>query len=496
MTYPERLNLIVSINGVAVTSYVRPTSLKIESVLTSQVDTCSLTLEDAAALGVEEWMQIIVTDGATRIFGGYITSLNKKEGANLGVDVDVSASDFSVRFEKVIVKKQYKAQTDAQILADIFATYLSMEGYDAATYVSSIKLFDQIRFNRVTLPEVINQLCSLTGADWYVDEFQRLHYFPANAAALTAPFELSDTPNLTLSFPYSDFNVNRDGSGIVNRVEVVGGNYLSEDTTFYLPGTGQENRILLPFRMSAPDGYSAIRVWRNDGTEAVPVWTSMTVKVGYIDDLAGVNEVLYYYQDKVIEQQNPFPALPNALRIFAKYEVPLRTRIRDDASYAHYGLWFDEVITDSNITTKQAARLAAAAKLALASFGKVAISLSTAQPGLRAGQIVTVGNALHGIKGSYTVQRVSIEVGIYGRAVYRVELGTYSPDFFDFLVKLARKIKQAPPWREDEVLDEVLQAIESITLAESTAQSTSVGPYYFSETLADAFIWGFGTFQP
>lgn len=504
MTFPARLSLTVTLDGVDVSNYVDPKNFSINNALTRQVDTCTLTLEDARAVGPQAWQELVVLDGASRLFGGYVTDIDREEGAAteeasppsvMGLDCTLTASDYSIRLDKVIVKAEYVNMTDAAILADLFADYLPGEGFDATTYVTAIKTHARKRFNRKTLLECIQDLAGLAKADFYVDYNKALHYFETSTGATTAPFALSDSPDLTTSMPFADFVVNLDGAGVVNRVEVLGGNYRSDDTEFQLPGNGADARIILPFKLHAPDGETSIKVWRNDGTDASPTWTALAVKTGYIDTLGSASEVLYYFQEKVLEISTPWPALEKAVKIEAKYEVPLRTRVQDPASIAHYGLILDDVLVDDTITDKTLARLAGLAKLAESAMAKMAITLRCDQPGLRAGQMVSVVNTAQQVSDTYLVQKVSAKIGVNGRAHYGVTLGTYNPNLIDMMLVLARNAKPKAIWRDDEVLDELLQAAESISFAEVVDDVDSVPPYWFSDNAAKNFDWGFGSFD-
>jgi hypothetical protein len=496
MTFPDLLTVTVTIGGVDVTAKIKPGSLSIQNILTQQMDTYSASLIESLSLNLESWQEVIALNGAERIFGGYLLTTEDELGINLNTDAKVDASDYSVRFEKVIVKEEYSNMTDKAMIAAFFAKYLPGEGFDVSTYVEEIKTHTRLRFNRCTLFDAIKQLANLANADWYVDYDKKLHFFETGTSGTPAPFGLSSSPDMSTTYPFYDLQVNKDGSGVVNRVEVVGGNYYSEDATFYLAGTGQDTRVSLPFKMHAPDGETAIQVYRNDGTQASPVWTALTVLTGYIDDLTATGQVLHYFQEKVLEQQNAWPDLPNAVKVVAKYEVPLRTRLQDTESYEYYGMYMDDVIIDTTITDKAVARLAGMTKLAQNSMEKTAISLKVDQPGLRAGHIVTLVDSLRGINDSFVIQKVSTKIDVNGRAYYSVSMGTYNPGLIDFMLRLAKSSKQKISWSDEEVLDEVLQIVEGIELSETTSVTATSGPYYFSETPANAFIWGFGTFTP
>lgn len=476
MTFPDRLDLTITIGGNDVTVYLVPGTFEVNSVLTHQVDTAQFELREASAVEPDDWDEVIIADGSDRIFAGYV--MNKKARvAGVGINYTIEASDYSVLLDKVYVRAEYEDDTDAEIISDLFTEYLSE--INTSTYVTALTTHDRIRFNRKSLREVLDTLADLAQGDWYIDYNKNLHWFASEGNA--APFSLSDSPDLSTSYPYYDLQVETNGVEVANRVEVVGGSYLSDDTTFYLPGTGQDVRVTLPFRLHAPDGYSALRVWRNDGTESSPSWTALTALAGYIDTLSSTSEVLHYYQDQILEQQNAWPELPNAVKVTGRYSVPLRTRMLDANSQAHYGRTFEHVLTDEDIVDQATAKLAAKAVLAKSSMSNTALTFVCRQPGLQAGQSVTIVSSLHGINDSYLVQSVSARIGVYGLTEYTVTAGTYNPDLIDMIVKIARDAKKRPIWREDEVLDDYQNAFEELDLTESdTDLTTTSGPYVWS----------------
>jgi len=497
MTYPGPLaSVTVEIDSVDVTDRIPAGSLVINYALTSQVDTCTLTIEQSSDIDPQEWQELVVTAGAARLFGGYIVNARRDEGAALDVDYQIDASDYSIRLDKVLVKAEFANKTDAEIIEALFDTYLPGEGYDYTTNVQTIVTYPRIRFNRKTLLECVLQLADLSRADWYVDADKNLLFFERATNTTPAAYAVSDDPDLVTSFPASDMTVERDGIGVANRVEIVGGNFRSDDATFFLAGTGEDERIILPFRFFAPDGETSVLMSRNDGTQAVPVWTPLTVKPGYIGELSSTDDVLYYFNEKVIEQTDNWPELPNAVRINAKYEVPLRARVQDQNSISHYGLILDDVVVDPDIIDKDVARAAGLAKLAENAIAQPVIEFDTLEHGLRDGQIISIKNTQFAIDGNYLIHRVKARFVSGNFIHYQVSAGVYNPDLIDLMLMLARRSKPDVIWRDDEVLDELLQISESLPLSEASATTDSTPPYYFSEIAAEAFDWGFGSFDP
>jgi hypothetical protein len=501
MTYPGTVQLEVKVNGIDITDNVwlqdPGEAMQIVNVLTRQIDTCSFTVGNYGSLtAFKEWDELIVRDVATstRLFAGFIQTINKKlSKTGNRLDAKVTAGDYAAWLDHVLVKQQFLVSTtDAAMLAYIFNLYAPE--FDATTNVAALKTYPRIRFNRMTLRQIIDQLADAAGGNWYIDYNKKLHFFALDETL--TPFNLSDAPNLTTTYPYEKMVKNDDGTGVVNRVEVVGGDYLSDDVTLFIAGTGQEPRVILPFKMSGPAAGGALQVWRNDGTLGTPVFTSLTVKVGYIDTLTGANQVLTYFVEKVLEQQAVWPNLANAVKVFGRYNIPLLTRYTDGPSYAYYGRYFDAAIVDASIVDKTTAKQRAQGLMAKAALASVALSCVIRQPGLRSGMTVHAKNTSLGIDDDFFLQRVTGSISQGGYATYTLDFGVYRPDLVDIIIAIARNAKTVPEWRDDEVLNELLQFNESTTHNEQAgAPFATFPPYDWTPTGGQGLTWDFGTWS-
>jgi hypothetical protein len=495
MTYPDRSPLLITVNAVDITEKIDPESISISSVLTSETDECSFEIIDAGALGLQDWQEVIITNTITsvKLFAGYVLS-GRLENASRGVQIDAPAVrcvDYGGRLDYIRVKKSYITKTDLEIIQDIFTTYCPE--FNSSTYVVAVKTYSAKRFNRQTVRAIIDDLAKAAGASWYIDYNKNLHFFLIET--YPAPFSLTDVNadiNQTTVFPYSGLQKSFDGAGLANRVEIVGGTYLSSDTTDYLDGTGNSNKIVMPFRAHAPAGYTAIRVWRNDGSDSSPIWTELTVKTGYIDTLGATSEVLHYFEAHYIEQQNSFPNLRQSVKITVQYEIPLRTRYQDNASFAQYGKYFDHVISDQNITDKATAKIIARGFLASNSLSATAYTFSTLQSGLRAGMTIDIKSTSFGFDSTFVIQKVEASFSAGGYAEYEVSVGVYSPSLFSLISDIARNAKPIVDYLETEVLDEIQLTEETIIMSE-THSVTAVTPTYKWGSDANQFIWDFFT---
>ena len=492
-SYPRPAQLKILLNGYDVTDHVLAESISVSSVLTRQVDTCHFVITDLATSGVvvKEWDEVKIYDGLTSIFGGYVQTIdNANAGGGLRIDATIGCADYACYLDHIYVTKEWITPvTDAAIIQYFFGAYWPY--ISISPWVLALKTYPRVRFNRTTLRQVLDQLADSAGGDWHIDYDRYLHFFQASLNA--APFSASSDPDMVTTMPFGNMTKNMDGTGVINRVEVVGGKYLSENATIYIQGTGQDARAILPFFLHEQSGgATGIQVWRNDGTVGVPIWTPMTVKVGYIDALAAATDVLFYYNEKVLEQQSNWPALTNAIKIACRYEIPLRSRYSDAASYAFYNSkYFDGLIVNPDIIDKETGRLAAQGVLIAKSLGSNAISFDVYQPGLFSGMLMGVINPNLSISSTFLIQRVSCKFITGGYATWSVKVGMYRLDLIDFIIKVARNASPPPVWREDDVLDEIIPTSESLALAESTfAPTTHAGAYKWGVD-ADNARWDF-----
>lgn len=665
----NRVNLSITIGGVDVTRYVDLDQVQpvINSVLDKELDTLTLTLINADAVAPVEWQEIVVSDGSTILFGGYVITVDQIAGSNLANNNYIlGCSDYAAIFDKVYVKAEYTGYTDAQIIAAAIASSSELSGFDAVTFVNFILFFPRARFNRKTVREILDWICQQTGGHWYVDYNKALHYFGSEEDE--APYEVTDDPNEAVNRTVEAVTVTKNGAGVVNLVDVVGGSKYSDDVTEYYTPSGYQPFLDLSKRYKAPSTLTKIQVKRNDGgattnlipnpsfevnitdgwtqwqagtgaawvreanaggygsyvlridagtstailtsglfslapgeriTASVlvwcsavgkaglrlaengfsisdsklntlastwqrlsatiqnntgaainvkvelvnwnsdsatsvyfdgvqlekkawptaycdgslgtgyswsgtahnstsvridmPIWTTLLVKTGGVDTLTKSTDVLYYESSSRLEQLANFPGIANGIEIFARYEMPMRSRLRNQLSHDHYGKWLQLVVNAPEIVDKAVGVMRGKAELAANAYANVAISYTTRQPGLRAGQMQRVKLIARKLDARYLIQRVTTTIGIAGYITARVELGAVDQNLVGVLLALKRSSAAATDWNENEVevLDEVVDIAESLTLTEGTPTvAGSQGPYLWGSFNWDFGVWG------
>lgn len=199
-----------SIDGSAYGGYTFPFSkdeVKIDRKAVDFVSACSI---DGCALGGNSTY-------LNNFFGGYISS---KEIRMIGRRrfYRITAQDYNVLPSGVLVTKNYVAQTEQQMIDDLFTTYLPE--IDTTTYVSSSGVVATLDWTRIPLNEVLDEIAKIYEREWYIDFDKYLHYF--TPVTTEAPFQLSSSPYLTTKIGYNNIFLEEDNSQICNKVTVVG----------------------------------------------------------------------------------------------------------------------------------------------------------------------------------------------------------------------------------------------------------------------------------
>lgn len=280
----SQISLLITINGVDVTDYVNLFKFRpqILSALDEELDTMTLTLENADGINPVEWQEIIVYDSSTRIFGGYVITVTQSAGSDPGLNNYVlGCSDYGILFNKIYYKGEFEAHTDAAIIADIFASTTEISGFDATTHVNPILTFPRARFSQKTVREILDWICQQTGGHWYMDYDKSLHYF--GSEEYVAPFDVTDDPLDSSKKLVQNVSRTLNGAGVVNQVDVVGGSKISDDVTEYFTPTGGDKNLYLTKRYKPAATLTKIRVRRNDGGPTTNLIVNPSFEVNITD---------------------------------------------------------------------------------------------------------------------------------------------------------------------------------------------------------------------
>ena len=170
---------------------------------------------------IKEWAHIqIVEDTLIQFpqFGGYIAELSPVALDNDKYRLVCSCVDYGIKFERKVSGQSFTNATDRAI-AKALAVEAGIGAPDAN--VDSTNILDAFDARDLTVREAFERLCEITGCRWHVDTSQTLQYrFPGSRFV---PFNLSDTPDYVLSYPFQMTGYNREFSGAANRLLLLGG---------------------------------------------------------------------------------------------------------------------------------------------------------------------------------------------------------------------------------------------------------------------------------
>lgn len=434
----------VRINGIDRTADILVPSLQAVDELTDQTNTCNFSLIDRSGNGIPDTDEeiIITLSNGDKLFGGYIVEVKLTSKKDTGVvQANISCVDYTRLLDRALVTKSYTNQTDAEIIADILATYCAGFGITGTNVVEGVTI-DQINFNYIQPSQAIRRIADLTGRNWYIDYDKDIHYFPLVTAE--APFNITDA----VVTDYSGLNITKDATQLKNRVYVRGGTRLSDPTTYSTKGDGVMRKFVLP------DKPHDVSVTVNG--------ISKTLGIKNID-ISGFDYYLNF-QEKYIEQDSGAVVLGtgDTLAVTYTYDIPILVAVEDTASIIEHGQK-EFAIFDKSITTQQSARDRASAELTDYANNLIEGSFSTFTDGFRTGQYLTINLADYGINDMYIVQKVTAISYGAGHYYYQVSIASAKTmGIIRFLIELLETNGRFVEVDDDEVVDNLLSIADSL----------------------------------
>jgi len=221
--------LVVTIAGVNRTTVTKFDSIDITQLADRFVYTAELTLFDAdsdidiTAGSHDAADEITIVDGGTNYFSGFIATQDIVTSKGGSRSLKFKCHGYGSRLGEINVEyAEYNADDDMDdkdIILDLFNTYVG--GINAAVHVDLIVDPLLISFTEMSIATILDSICERTGARWYVDNDNFLHY--STDEGHDAGFDLSDEPNDVTSFSYHDKVEKKiDGTQIINQVRVIG----------------------------------------------------------------------------------------------------------------------------------------------------------------------------------------------------------------------------------------------------------------------------------
>ena len=448
------MSVVIKINSVDKSSEVDFSSLIVKQNLTNQVDTASFKIRKYGSRSTVPAFDddIEIYDGSTQIFGGKVLKVDEDvESGGGGVVYVVTCVDHTYELDKKLASKTYTSQTIKAIITDLLSSYAS--SFDADNVDSEFTI-DKIVFNQVPISTCIKRLADIVRYDWYIDVNKSIHFF--EKFTNTAPFDLTDSSG---NFVYESLKRTVDGSQVVNRVLVRGGEY---------EGSAYEDEITVSGDISKsfklPYKFANLQVWLDTGGGYV----AQNVGVDFIDDFTS-DDVLHNYQDQTIRWEN---ALANGDKI--KFSGNPKVRVlavaEDPVSIASYGI-IEKIIRDTSIKDNAVARRRAAAELYAYADTMVDAKFRTFTAGLRTGQLINVSSSRRNSDDDLLIKTVTFRMADPDNFVYDVEL--ISTKTYD-LIDLLQKILEPESLDSDEVetSEQLFTDTQGVSIAEEIENVT------------------------
>lgn len=465
---------IIKVNSTDRTSQIEPWSFNFEQILTRQRDT--FYFEYLRNINVDSWIpsvgdEVLIYDGTTKLFGGYITDIEKVQESVKTVRFKISGSDYTDLLDRKYATKSYSNQNVNAIISDLISTYAAGLGITTNNVNCGITVAN-ISFDYKPLSECLEELADITAYDFYIDENKDVHFFARELNP--APFNITDSNGNIIK---NSLVFREEGSQITNSIFVRGGeeksNAFPDSDKEKLVADGQQRTFLYQYK------YSNVSVYIS--TDGGTNWTQKTLGIDYIDDPASY-DCLYNFNEKAIKfRENNKPANGHIVRIGGNPWVPIIIQAREPNSISQYGERQIRIV-DKSINSREMARDRAKAELNSHTEKIVSGSFETLTSGLRAGQLININSSIFGVDYDYVVMRVSISMITHNKFKYSVEFhNSKEYDLTDYLQRILSLEGKIASVSENEIIDLFYPVDEQITMSEVLSASLFTPPYKWSD---------------
>lgn len=445
--------LTLTIAAVSRTSMLEVGSLSVSDNLNGRSTATFSLLDTSGAWRPVVGSEVILLNGATRLFAGTIDSFDEEilMGSS-ALAFEVSCVDYNALPGRHLVARAYEAQTLGAIVADIVTQDLAGEGI-TTTYVQTGPTIEKAIFNYNTAEEAFNNLAEISGYVWWIDYNKVLHFCTRDTNA--APFALTSS-----SANFRKLKVTRTREDYRNKQYVRAGYDLTDSRVEAFKGDGTNKT----FVASLPIGKAP--------TLVTVAGASKTIGIRGLD----TGKDFYWSKgDRELTQDDGAAAVGAGVAVALTYQgmFPILLAATSESQVAAMkavegGTGVYESIRDEpNIDTEAMATQDADALLRKYARIPKIIAFETDTDGLAAGQLITVTIPAHGLAGSFLIESVQAR-DINGKTVqYSVKaldgeaLGGWDA-FFRALALAGRKYVI----RENEVVILLRAITETVTFTD------------------------------
>ncbi len=458
----------IIISGVDRTNRFRSGSLEIEDTINERSMARLQLVDVSMTMDLQDGQQIqIYDDYSTLIFAGFL--LYPKKHVPLAKNAwyyDVECVDNHQIADRWLVAKTYTNTAVHTIVNDLYTTYLVPDGITLGNIATTSVTLDKASFPRVgTVSDALNELCDITGFNWYIDYDKKFYFTPRSF--FTAPFGITSTSSI------NNVQVRQDRSQYRNRQYIRGGQI-------------QTDEIALEKPTPNPDGVSRVFITRFPISDKPRIFIN-SVEITATDiGINGVDKNKKYYYDvgkNAIVQDGTQTVLSttDVIQVTYKGLISLAVVSEDVVAIANRASLegntgvYERIDVDTSIVSRGEAISIATGKLE--KYTKVArqITYDTYTSGLAAGQLQTITLPEYNISSTdFLIDKVTIsELDGAGRLVYTVHAIDGDPlggwqKFYNDLLKQDLKASI----RENELLVILTATSETEGWTEAVTQTT------------------------
>ena len=443
----------IAIAGVDRTGFVLWQTLRIENILTKQVDRCTFTIRNFASnvyrpnIGNE----IIIMDGATRVFAGVIIRRSDRSPSLGIIEYDIECQDYTRLLDQHLVAETYENMTIAEIIDDLVANWLPA-GFTSVQVDAPVSV-DYIQFKYEPVSDCLRQLAEIVGYDWFVDYYKDIYF--KSPIAEDAPFDVEDD---TGTYVNESLVIRHDNSQLRNSILVRGGEYEGTKFTASMRADGKQIVFNLPYKYHE--------------FAATLTGNALNIGIDYIDSPDSY-DALYNFNEKILRFKESDKPNQNATLSFSGLPLlPVVVRVRDNISIANTlsaegqgDGEYEYLVVDKSINTQVAARERAAAEMR--TYGETLSEgeFETETSGLFAGMRIFINSDARGISEHYVINKVTRI--LYNATTFRYKISLVTTKTFGFIEILKKLLLQKNK-------DIVISDDELLNLTETTNETISM----------------------
>lgn len=454
--------LSLTIGGVARTSLWVVGSLRLNARLNTRNRATFSLVDPSGAYRPTVGAEVIIADGATRYFGGFVDSYTETltvDGNTTALSYDVEAVSYDALADRRLVAASYESpsQTLSTIVSDVVTNTLTGDGL-TTTNVDTGPVIDRLKFNYEPASRVFDELSNITGYAWWVDESKNLYFKPR--AGVAAPFDITSANARKVS-------ITRTTEAYRNKQLIRAGLDLTASRTENLTGDGTRKAFTLAYPVgAAPTAITVGGVGKTIGVRGKDTGKDWYYQIG----------------DSVINQDDGAAAVAAATTIAVTYQgqFPILVNAQNDAQItaqaaaASTSGVYEALEDRPNLNDDEGAT--AVAEGLLRRYGAIPrrLTFETDTAGLKPGQLLAATFTPHAVSGSWLVDSVSAVDRNGKELVWTVEaLDGESLGGWEAFFQSLSGVGKVAEFRENEVVILIRAFSETVSLTDSITSSSA-----------------------